>query len=207
MKINDTIKKFWTERLTYPNYPNTPQRRFIDTEFILDRVAQSKSLLDLGCGEGSVILALREFTNIIDFYGYDMSPGLLDILKRKWGDWPGLHIEKSNIININYPKTDVTISLGSFPYVMDDDLESILKAINSDLFIVRSPCTSKKEDEIINKYSEELKENYAAIYRTVHNYIGIFSKYFVVDVVKRVYPDNLEGKYGTKHFWFVCKHK
>lgn len=118
---------------------------------------------------------------------------------------PGLETKVVNLISLKkLPMTDVTLSLGVFPYIFDNnDLHRILGNIESDLLIVRVPCTFNKEDEIINKFSDDLGENYASIYRTIDNYVSILSDHFVVSEISRAWPDEIESRYGTKQFYFV----
>lgn len=209
MRESETALNFWRSREHYPDYPNTLQRRFIDTNFIINRISGLKSILDLGCGDGAMLLALREFTELEHFYGYDVSAELLSKLSRRWGDWQGLTAEVVDIVQLtSLPATDVVISMGMFPYVFEEaQLLHLLEIINSDLLIVRTPCTLKKEDECINKYSEDLGANYAAIYRTVENCKSILSQKFEVTQIDRSYPNEIESKYDTKQFFFVCKKR
>lgn len=198
---------FWRKIKCYPKYPNTLQRRLVDVNFVISRLSGIKSILDIGCGDGAILLTLREFTEVTTFYGYDVSIRLIEKLLNRWGEAPGLNVEVINLITLEeLPITDATLALGSFPYIFDNaQLNNIIRKIKSDLLIVRVPCTLNKEDEVINKFSEDLKENYAAIYRTVPNYTSILSNHFIVSDISRSYPDEIESKYGTKHFFFVCK--
>jgi len=206
----DTAKNFWRARTKYPNYPNLLKRRLLDLNFLIDYVIDAESILDLGCGDGYLLLALREFSSIKRFYGYDLSGTMICKLRDRWGDvHGGLNAAVFDFVeNNNYPDTDVIISFGSFPYVFDvKELKNIVSNINSDIFVVRSPCTMRREDEIIDKFSDDLGDNYSAVYRTVDFYVFMLSEYFVVDNVCRAYPDELESKYGTKQFFFVCKRR
>jgi SAM-dependent methyltransferase len=204
----EVAKAFWTNSKNYPAYPNTLKRRLIDTNFVAERLFGIKSVLDLGCGDGSMLLSLREFTAIEEFYGCDLSSNLLSILENKWGNYSGLTTICGSLVSGPFPKTEATLSLGAFPYIFDDkDLCTILHNINSEVLIVRSPCTLLPKDEYINKYSEDLKAHYAAVYRTVDNCKKLLSDKFNVIETVRAYPDEIESKYGTKHFFFVCKIK
>lgn len=201
-----TAKKFWTHRVDYPNYPYVLHRRLIDVNYVVQRTQELSSILDLGCGDGSLLLSLREFTRIKKYYGYDISRKLLNILKNKWGKYPGLIVKETDFIHDKLPKVDVITSFGSFSYVFEDkQLHAVLENVNSSLLIVRASCTLKKENEVINKFSEELGAEYACIYRTVNNYMAILSDHFIVSEVDRAYSDEIESKYGTKHFFFVCR--
>ena len=209
MNDNEKVaKEFWTCSFDYPSYPNTLKRRLIDTNFVTKYVYDKRSIADIGCGTGSMILALRLFTCVTRFYAYDLSDNFLCDLRDRWGYCQDERLTSVPVDFNNFNsdiKADAVLSLGLFPYIFEENkISNLLSKIDSDLLIVRAPCTMKDEDEVINKYSEDLKEDYAAVYRTVDNYIDILSNYFEVINVTRAYPDNIESKYGTKHFFFVC---
>ena len=65
--------KFWETRCEYPPVIHNFQRRYLDLGIILDYIDGVESILDLGCGEGQVLLMLRELTAIKDYHGYDLS--------------------------------------------------------------------------------------------------------------------------------------
>lgn len=199
-------RNFWESRDIYPDYPNTLQRRLIDTNIIAPIACKYGSVFDMGCGDGSMLLSLREFTNITVFQGCDLSQNMVNRLKSKWGSYPGLDVFIGDVLSENRKYTaDIFLSLGVFPYIFyDEDIAGILDRVESEIIIVRAPCTLKKEDETINKYSEDLKADYAAIYRTVDHYIEVLSSRFIVRDCFRAYPDSIESKYGTKHFFFIC---
>jgi SAM-dependent methyltransferase len=203
---HETAWNFWTNREEYPNYPHALQRRLIDANYVTKRTRLLNSILDLGCGDGSLLLSLREFTQISKFYGYDISKNLLNMLINKWGNCPGLTVKETDFLYDTLPEVAVTTSFGSFSYVFEDEqLHVLLKNVNSSLLIVRASCTLKKENELIKTFSEDIGAEYASIYRTVNNLISILSEHFIVSEVDRAYPDEIESKYGTKHFFFVCR--
>jgi len=204
----NVAEKFWKNRSIYPNYPNLIKRRLVDLNFMVPFLDGASSILDLGCGDGYLLRALRDFTDIETFYGYDMSNIMIESLKKSWGNLKYLNAEVCDFVKKdNYPKTDITMALGSFMYIDDNDLRAVLSNMVSDILILRSSCTLEKEDEIIDKFSEDLSDNYSAIYRTVGNYIAILSDYFAVDNICRSYPDEIESKYGSKQFFFVCERE
>lgn len=198
---------FWKNRKHYPSYPNVLQRRLIDTNFVVSKSIGARSVLDIGCGDGSMLISLREFTEMELFYGYDVSTILIKKLLGRWGNVLRLKTKVVNLVGLEkLPRTDVALALGSFPYIFDNNhLHNILENIKSNLLIVRAPCTLNEDDEIINKFSDDLGSNYASIYRTVGNYISILSEHFIVSEINRSYSDEIESKYGTKHFFFVCE--
>ena len=204
-----TAQNFWEERRVYPQFPSMLRRRFIDLTFVLNYAANTSSILDLGCGDGYLLFLLRELTQIKDFYAYDMSTDLMNELNRKWFRDGGkcLYNKTTNFIEEEiFPQTELTVCFGSFPFIFEvKDLESVLEKINSPKLLVRSPCSVDGDSVLINKFSEELCAEYSAIYRTPGQYFSILSEYFEVEEMVRSYPDDIESKYGTKHFFFMCK--
>jgi hypothetical protein len=191
-------KCFWTSRKDYPNYPHTEQRRLIDIDFISKHLKGVKSILDLGCADGYLLSAIKGKS--IEKFGYDISEKLLEKNCDK-----DLTLKVCDFTECTeFPKVDLTISMGLFPYIFKyKDLCNILSCVKSNL-IVRVPCTLDKE-EYINKYSKELGENYSSVYRTVSSYHNIFKNFYRKIDIQRSYPDEIESKYGTKHYYFVCK--
>lgn len=193
-------RNFWKTIDQYPDYPHLLKRRFLDLTFILEHYNNAKSFLDVGCADCSMLILLKELTPIKQFYGVDISDKLMRDLP-----WAILKVEDLTK-TVTLPKTDVTISFGMFPYIFKEkDLITILENVRSDLFLVRVPCTMQDEDDYINKFSEELDNEYSSIYRTTDSYVRILSKEFNVQLVFRSYPDEIEGKYNTKHYYFVCR--
>ena len=198
----EVAKKFWGTINDYPDYPHLLKRRFIDLSFILDYIGESKSILDIGCADCSMLILLRELTTLENLYGVDISRKMMRIS-------PEIKLDVIDVTkDVKFPKTDITICFGMFPYIFDKEhLNNIISNIKSDLFLVRAPCTLKEEDEYINKFSTELNKDYSAIYRKPSSYIKVFLRFFDNIRTMRSYPDELEGKYGTKHYYFICRKK
>lgn len=207
--MNKTVEEFWKTRKEYPPVTCNFQRRYLDLGIILKYIEDAKSILDLGCGEGQILLILRELSGIKDYYGYDLSSVFINNLIKRWGKCPGLEAKVLNFIKTNsLPKTDVCICMGAMLYVFDEaDLKYMLSNIKSKLFICRVPCNLESDRLEINKFSEEYEEKYAAVYRTIPEYISILSEFFKIKSIDRCYPDEIESKHGTKQFFFVCKRE
>jgi SAM-dependent methyltransferase len=203
----EVTQKFWRGLQKYPNYPHLFERRLVDLSFVLGFADGAESILDLGCGDGTLLILLRELSTIKEFHGVDLSETLLGKINARWGDCGSLHLYFTDALILEeFPGTDITTCLGMFPYIFDDqDLYKIISKVRSRTLIVRTPCTLKDEDEYINKFSDDLNANYSAVYRTLVFYKTMLSKIFDVKIISRSYPDEIEGKYGTKHFFFVCE--
>lgn len=203
-----TAEKFWKTRKEYPPVTCNFQRRYLDLGIVLNYTDGVDSLLDLGCGEGQMLLMLRELTNIKNYYGYDLSKTFIDNLIKRWGDKP-IETQVVNFTAINkLPKTDMCICMGVMLYISDDViLKGVLKRIRSKILIVRVPCSLGKNRLEIDKYSEDYKCEYAAVYRTIPEYISILSEFFNIKVIDRCYPDKIESSYGSKQFYFMCERR
>jgi len=123
----------------------------------------------------------------------------------RWGKWPGLNTKVTSFTESELPKVDMTVCMGAMLYVFDDDdLKYMLSNMKSSIFICRVPCSMNDRVEI-NKFSEEFDADYAAVYRTIPEYIQIISEYFDIKSIDRCYPDEIESKFGSKQFFFTCR--
>ena len=57
----------------------------------------------------------------------------------------------------------------------------------------------------INKFSEDLGDNIANVYRKKEEYVSMLSPYFNDINFFRCFPDEMESKYGSKQYFFICK--
>lgn len=207
--MDNTPEIFWKTRTKYPSFTCNFQRRYLDLGIVLNHIKDASSMLDLGCGEGQLLLMLRELTNINDYYAYDLSQIFINNLVKRWGDCSGLSCKVVNFITTDgLPETDICICMGAMLYVLDDnDLECMLSNIKSKLFICRVPCELGLSRVEINKFSKKYNSKYAAVYRTISEYIFLLTKFFNIKVIGRCYPDEVESKYGSKQFFFVCERR
>ena len=76
--LEDTAQKFWNSLSTYPKY-NAPidLRRDYEVKFLLPKLKDVTSILDLACGDGALITRLAEKTDIKEFYSFDFSETLI----------------------------------------------------------------------------------------------------------------------------------
>lgn len=194
----ETATAYWQAQTQYP-FAFTRRRRIHELNYLLPRLARcgGKRLLDLGCGDGSLLECLLRLTDFEEFHGYDVAPDLLrDIdprVQTRVYDMahPGL-----------LPPVDATILAGAIQYVFDDAaLDALFGRIDSPMLWVRSTCTLKAEDEHV------VNEGYASCYRTVPNTHALIARYFEVTGVDRVYPDEIESAYGTKQFYFEARRR
>lgn len=201
IELDLLAKSFWENQINYPNFPFSKERRFYDLKFLFPFASQWTSLTDLGCGTGEIDFLLSLVTNIKEYNLYDIGSYINYIPYNKY-----FKIFNEDFLSVNLPQTDGTICLGVIFYIINNQLLSdFFSKIISPTFIIRCPCNS--EDLIINKISKELdKENlYVAHYRTVKDIINLLNPYFTSIISSRIYPDEIESKFGTKQYGFICK--
>lgn len=205
MNTVETAKNFWVNQTYYPSYPFIKERRKYELDFLLNNIPHNaKSLLDLGCGNGSTTILLRETTYIKDFYCYDISPAMLSTIGGNRDSQVHPFAFDVNSEELEFPVVDVSICMNMFPYVFSDEkINEIVGSIKSDLFITRISCDDERIE--INKFSDDLGHNYSAIYRTLTEYKDIFKKHYAEVNITRAFPDTIESNYTNKQYFFICK--
>lgn len=204
MEHRYVAEKFWKESNNYPKYHPSGmlKRRLCEINYIIPKLV-GNSILDLGCGDGTLLNCLLQLTDIAKYYAYDYSENLLS----------NLHPEiETKIFNCytddlsSLPDVDITITSGMFQYIFEDEkVSEILRNIKSPSLFLRIPCTTKRESEYINTYSEALNSRYASVYRTVTGVLDLLSEEYVIESVDRIWPDDIESTFDTKQYYFVAK--
>lgn len=205
---NTVSVNFWKKQKVFPKYnANIKLRRLHEINYFVPKLQSCETLTDLGCGDGSLISCLRNLTNITRYYAYDISTEMLINLE-SYDNVTAEQCDFSTDDNVTLERTDVTVSTGVLNYIFDiESVINLLKKINSPIFYSRVIC-QHDESVTINKYSNDLKEEYASIYRTVDEYMDVFKNVFNnVKTPVRCYPDEVESKYGTKQYYIECRHE
>lgn len=194
----ETATAYWKSQAAYP-FAFTRRRRIHELDYLVPRLARSggKRLLDLGCGDGSLLECLLRLTDFEEFHGLDVAPGLLRDID------PRVRTAVFDIANPGeLPEVDAVIVAGVIQYVFDDEVVADLFArIAAPIIWVRSTCTLEARREIVER------DGYASSYRTVPETYALISRHFQVTAVDRVYPDELESAFGTKQFYFEARRR
>lgn len=191
--------QYWKGQKKYP-FDFTRHRRIHELNYLVPRLKEipdGGSLLDLGCGDGSLLECLIHLTGFKKFYGYDIAADLLAEVN------PKVETKVYDLANPGpLPQTNATICAGVIQYLFDDEaVDRVLGLISSPILFVRSTCTLKDEDEPVER------DGYASLYRTVAHTNALLFRRFKVVSCDRVYPDEIESPFGTKQYYFECRKR
>lgn len=194
----ETASAYWKAQTTYP-FAFTRRRRIHELNYLVPRLAKcgGRRLLDLGCGDGSLLECLLRLTDFEELYGVDVSAELMR------GIDPRVKTAVFDIANPGeLPEVDAVIVAGVIQYVFDDEAVAALFArLGAPIVWVRSTCTLGERRENVER------DGYASSYRTVPETHALIARHFEVTAVDRVYPDELESAFGTKQFYFEARRR
>lgn len=200
-EMEEKAKQFWKSQTTYPRYGTIKQRRLHELNYLVPKLKDVKSLLDLGCGDGALIKCLTQLTDIEKYYAYDIAENLMK-------DIPAETQIYDCQTPSELPTTDFTVFAGVIPFLFEDEeVHAVLNKINSPIVYVKAPCSMIDQDIEVDGYSEKLGQDYASIYRTVEHMLFILNEHFDIEEIARAYPDEIESEFGTKQMIFLCKSK
>jgi len=205
----DTSRKFWKKQNFYPSYSNIiKKRRLYETAFLTEWIWKNnpESLVDIGCGNGSTLTMLVELTDIIRFYAYDISLKMLEKIDPRNQRGSVITTQLIDLCDneIPFEDVDLTTMLSVNMYLTDAQIKKQFNNISSKTVILRDPCGLVHEE--INQFSNELGEDYSAVYRTKEEYIKLYEECgYEVTYSKRAFPDEIESDFGTHQYFFICQ--
>lgn len=191
-------KAFWKNLKSYPEF-GSKQRRLYEMMYLVPALESCDKLIDVGCGDATQLHLLSIFTDIESYVGLDISEHLIAGVASKY-PFITTHLYDIGKSQLKL-EGNVALYSGCLQYVFDETaIQKSFIDINTKAIIVRATCSESHLE--INKYSGDLNANYSCIYRTVDEMKEILSKQFEIIDIQRVYPNELESKYGTKQYWF-----
>jgi ubiquinone/menaquinone biosynthesis C-methylase UbiE len=159
LKIYEDIKRYWEDRAkgdpdSLQATTNDYFMREIEIRKLSEEIANIggniKSVADLGCGDGlSTLSVAKEFPSIM-FKGFDYSPAMLQIARKKQKQW--------GIKNVNFGELDI----------IKDDMGSSYNAIYTTRCLINLPSRSIQE-EAIRKIYYHLESD--GVYIMIENFI------------------------------------
>jgi glycerol-3-phosphate cytidylyltransferase len=197
-KKSNVIKNFWEERskkvkdgdldpwqatsLT-KSVEDAENRREQDIKFIMEAINLSlspkESVLELGCGTGRISFQLaKRYKNV---YAIDYMEDFIETANKlnackdiQFSCCKATEFDKS----IQY---DCCVIAGVFPYLSNDEIEELLDSLQEmnsvqSIILKESVGTLERYELPEDHYSEELKSNYTAEYRSLVEIIQVFNK-------------------------------
>jgi len=193
---SEEIKKFWEERgkcheknCGLTNLEEDPKLRKLKVRLEEEKINEYMGLnnpkaviLDLGGGSGYWALKFAKKANRVYVVDYCLSlikQGVKNSKEKGIKNIEFIHAPAQEFKSkINF---DIIFISGLLIYLNDKEIDKLIKNMQNyskkgAILILRDGTGIKGRFEIINKFSENLKANYSAMYRTREEYIKIFKK-------------------------------
>lgn len=231
-------KKFFTKRaakfqdenpyvvtMYQDNHPElVKERNKAETEKLCPKLRLSKNtrILDIACGIGRWADAID--TDIEAYCGIDFSGELIEIAnkrnkKENFSFYEGAISETDKVLVQNGKgKYNTVLMVGILMYLNDQDLLQTLQAVEracekQALLCIREPIGISERLTLKDFFSEELQDNYNAIYRTREEFQKFFQKAFLekgFSVVEEGFlfdADGLNNRKETAQYYYIIERK
>jgi aspartate racemase len=157
-------------------------------------LSKNRSMMELGCGLGRWTRVLSSFVNNID--AFDYSDSFIERAKKisKKKNINNVNFICSNVTDINPNKRyDYIVSIALLHYLDELEYEKCIEIIKNNLVkggiaILRETFGYSKRFEMHGYYSEVLKKEYHAVYRTTEEIIESFGENFSIVENKMTLP-------------------
>lgn len=181
----------------------------------------SQRVLDIGCGTGRWTAELSK--NCSYYHGIDFSPELISYAKRTYQEKQSLKFSVASAENYTLESLgeksgfNRLFCAGILIYMNDKDVEKAFinmanSSLENSIILLREPVGIKHRLTINEHYSDELDQNYNAIYRTTNELISkmsstLFKKGFTLVRYGNVYESGLNNRKETIQKWFLLEKK
>lgn len=197
------------------------ERNRRETEKLLPYLSVGKDtkVLDIACGIGRWADALPE--SICEYCGIDFSEELVRIAqerntRKNFYFYTGEVGELEKVIARNRrQKYNTILMMGILIYINDGDIEAVLSQVervcdDHCIICMREPVALQDRLTLKDFYSEELKDNYNAIYRTREELEAFFKKAFLDKgfQVRRqdfLFEDALNNRKETAQYFYILE--
>ena len=205
------------------NNPNLViERNKYETEKLLPLLSLSakSKVLDIACGIGRWSDAIKE--NITEYCGVDFSEELISIAKDRncCQNRDFLVGSASNLEEVlkqeNKGKYNRILLMGILMYLNEEDVEETLRQVervseSESIVCIREPIGITERLTLKNFYSNELEDNYNAIYRTREEFMRFFEKHLIgkgFHIAQEGFmfsEDALNNRKETAQYYFIFK--
>lgn len=222
-----TVKNFFDKRAekdvenlmtitSYHDKDNLEKRQKEEIEVISKKIDfKGKKLLEIGCGLGRWAEFFQDKCG--KYVGIDYSENLIGIAKKHF-NYPNCYFEKLSVTEIdeeNLPiegPYDIIFITGVLIYLNDEDIKVMIEKINelthynSIIYIRETISVLDTRLTLKDFYSEELKVDYNAIYRTEKELLEFFEKFENVNSIENslIYID-LNDFDETAYKYYILK--
>ncbi|MBM5461517.1 class I SAM-dependent methyltransferase [Pseudomonas sp. P66] len=184
---------------------------------LLELTPQS-CVLDAGCGTGR--WAETIIPECASYVGVDVSPGLVAVAAERFKNAVNAQFSVCAVDSISPQHKGLErtfthiLSFGVFIYLNDDEITKALKGYASvsapgTRIMLREPIAVKERLTLLEHFSDDMEQQYSAIYRTEAELFSLFElafsdEHFSLRGEGDVYPDAaLNNRTETKQKWFL----
>ena len=218
-KKYDEQKPYISMLLQDSNPGLAKERDKIEKELVLSmlNVSEDDRVLDVGCGIGRWAEAL--VSKIQLYHGTDLCESLISIASKRFSS--DNHVSFQTIggqdaapeyLN-QKPPYSLIMSAGVLQYLNDEDCYKTLRNIalcsaDKARVFIRVPIALQTRMTLDRHWSDDLKQEYSAIYRTQEEYLQMIDEIlllsgFAIDVDQPLYPPELNNRAETRQHIFI----
>ena len=185
------------------------------------KINDNSKVLDIACGIGRWADVLPD--SIKEYCGIDFSKKLIDIANKRnkkenyyFFEGRADSIDEVLTQNKNKNKYNVSLIIGILMYLNDVDLDKTLNQIEKrseqkSIICIREPIGIKSRLTLKDFYSDELNDQYNAIYRTREELLKFFDKtllkngFKIIDEGCLFSNNNLNNRKETEQYYFILE--
>lgn len=192
-----------------PKLVKERNQRETETLLPLLKLSEKSKVLDAACGIGRWSDAIKE--NICEYCGVDFSEDLIKIAMQRNRDLSNRNFlvgsvnEIENVLKDHKKgKYNRILIMGILMYLNEDDVNAALSQIEKvceehAVICIREPIAITERLTLKDFYSEELEDNYNAIYRTKDELMQFFKEIFLTRGFKLKQGDFLFSEDGLNN--------
>ncbi len=190
------------------------QRDQFEKEKILPllKLTRDDKVLDIACGIGRWVDVLHEQVEL--YTGIDFQSEFIRYARNKYKEYSNISflvLDATMISPSTLGRSDYTKVLigGLLLYLNDNQItrlfESLVDVTSVDTLVyLREPIAIDDRLSLKKNWSEDLNQNYSAVYRTREEILSL-TKGFVVSKEGNMYKNNLNNRKETKQYYFLLK--
>lgn len=206
----------------YPELVRERNQKEIEKLKPMLSIGKDSRVLDVACGIGRWADAITE--NINEYCGIDFSKELIQIANKRnsrknYFFYEGIATEFTSVLNLHKKeKYNIILLIGILMYINDKDMNLFFEQLESfceeqTKICIREPIGLQNRLTLKEFYSDELKDEYSAIYRTRDELIkfldgNLMKKGFYVKSEGFLFEeDSLNNRKETAQYYFILERQ